>query len=226
MRDDPRSGERAIVGMNGNRKSTRWWWVRHAPVTTSGGRIYGQRDVPADTSDPRPYEALARWLPAGAVLVTSHLQRTVQTADAIRAAGAALPPPVAEPDLAEQNFGAWQGRPRDEVYAAFGEGNPFWAAPATTRAPDGESFAYLVGRVGGAIERLTDAHAGRDIVAVTHGGTIRAAIGLALGLSPEDSLRFRIDNCSLTRLDLLAPGAPSSGCWAVAHVNQHVDAAP
>ena len=32
------------------------------------------------------------------------------------------------------------------------------------------------------IERLNEKHRGRDIVAVTHGGTIRAALGLALGI--------------------------------------------
>jgi alpha-ribazole phosphatase len=31
-------------------------------------------------------------------------------------------------------------------------------------------------------------HAGRDVIAVAHGGTIRAALGLALGLDPEASL--------------------------------------
>ena len=30
---------------------TRWWWVRHAPVIGVNGRIYGQDDLEADTSD-------------------------------------------------------------------------------------------------------------------------------------------------------------------------------
>ena len=64
---------------------TRWWWIRHAPVTTSGGRIYGQTDLPADTTDPAPYPPLARRLPREAVWVASHLRRTHETAAAIRA---------------------------------------------------------------------------------------------------------------------------------------------
>ena len=51
------------------------------------------------------------------------------------------------------------------------------------------------------IERLTAAHAGGDIIAVAHGGTIRAAIALALGLGPEQGMAVTIDNLSLTRLD-------------------------
>jgi broad specificity phosphatase PhoE len=55
-------------------------------------------------------------------------------------------------------------------------------------------------------------------VAVTHGGTIRAALALALGLSPQGGLSFLIDNCSITRIDYLSPdGAP--GLWRVAAVN-------
>jgi hypothetical protein len=32
-------------------KSTRWWWVRHAPVTANDGRLYGASDPPADLED-------------------------------------------------------------------------------------------------------------------------------------------------------------------------------
>ena len=64
-------------------------------------------------------------------------------------------------------------------------------------------------RVGTAVERIGRAYAGRDIVAVTHGGTIRAALGHALALDPEGSLRLSVDNCSLTRIDHFA-GASGS----------------
>ena len=59
---------------------TRWWWVRHAPVTVLGGRIYGQDDPPADCDDATLFATLAQLLPAEAVWVTSQLQRTHQTA--------------------------------------------------------------------------------------------------------------------------------------------------
>ena len=64
---------------------TRWWWVRHAPVP-DGGRIYGQKDLPCDCSDAPVFTAVAAMLPRDAVWVTSHLQRTTQTAAAIIAA--------------------------------------------------------------------------------------------------------------------------------------------
>ena len=71
------------------------------------------------------------------------------------------------------------------------------------------------------IERLTKAHEGRDIVAVTHGGTIRAAIGHALDLDPETALCCQIDNCSVTRIDRFGPTeSHPDGAWAIFHINQ------
>lgn len=200
---------------------TRWWWVRHAPVTSTDGRIYGNSNPPADVDDPPTYAALARFLPAGSALVTSHLQRTHQTAAAIRAAGLDLPEPIVEVDLAEQNFGEWQGRKRHEVYAELDPKHMFWLAPAHTRAPGGESFVELMERVAVVIERLTEQHAGRDIICVGHGGAIRAAIAHALKLDPEVALACQVDNCSVTRLDHFGPTeSHPEGAWALFHVNQ------
>jgi broad specificity phosphatase PhoE len=58
---------------------------------------------------------------------------------------------------------------------------------------------------------------GSDIVAVAHGGTIRAALVIALGLPPPGGFAFTIDNCSLTRLDHYQ-GKRGAG-WRVPTVN-------
>jgi alpha-ribazole phosphatase len=201
---------------------TRWWWIRHAPVP-DGGRIYGQSDLPCDCSDAEVFAGLAADLPTGAVWVTSSLMRAKQTASAIRTAeprkfAGVEPTPLAELD--EQHLGQWQGLERKAFYAARKVGtHTLWFAPADERPPGGESFTDLVERVAPAIERLTAEHRGRDIVAVTHGGTIRAAIALALGLAPQAALAFSADNCSLTRLDhLSADGA--GGLWRIVAVNR------
>lgn len=198
--------------------ATRWWWVRHAPVH-SDGRIYGQSDALADTADEEVFAALARLLPTDAALVTSHLQRTTQTADAIAAAGLALPDAIVEPDLAEQSFGDWQGARREEVFASLDRRHPFWLAPADHRPPNGETFGEVMERVVRVIERLTVELRGRDILAVAHGGTIRAALGHALALVPDRALGFTIDNCSVTRIDhYILPEHEDT--WYVARVNQ------
>jgi len=200
---------------------TRWWWIRHAPVP-DGGRIYGQRDVACDCSDRETFRVLAHLLPTGAVWLTSNLARTQQTAQAIvNAAPERFADVSAIPiaDFAEQHLGAWQGMERKAFYAARGVGvRTLWFALADERPPGGESFADLVARVAPAIGRLTREHRGRDIVAVTHGGTIRAAVAHALRLEPQAALCLTVENCSLARLDHLAPtGAPD--LWRIVCIN-------
>ncbi len=194
--------------------TTRWWWIRHAPVD-SGGRIYGQRDLPADCSDTRTFRWLADLLPAEAVWLVTPLKRTHQTAGAIRAhwpgdETASPAPPDVEPDFIEQHFGDWQGRSYQELdRLREGVWHRFWLAPAETRAPGGESFAEVMTRVGAAVRRHSESFPGRDIVTVAHGGSIRAAVAQALGLQPDKALSLTVDNCSLTRIDHIA-GAPGS----------------
>ena len=208
--------------------TTRWWWVRHAPVVVNDGRCYGQTDHPCNTDDPSAYRRLAQILPKDAAWVTSNLRRTHETAAAIVAAGlpgpAAIPGPdvTVEADLAEQHFGDWQGR----TYASLAEEKAeeyhrFWLAPASERPPGGESFIDLIARVTPAIHRLNERFAGRDIIAVAHGGTIRAALALALDLPPETALAFAVDNISVTRLDHFSGEAGGLGhAWRVNFANQ------
>ncbi len=199
--------------------TTRWWWIRHAPVVGHGGRIYGNSEVACDISDVQAFRALSGRLPGGAVWVTSHLGRACETAAALTDGSGAAPGPSIEPDLAEQSFGDWQGRTYAELERA-GDAvyHKFWLAPAHHTPPGGESFAQVIERVGRVVERLTAAHAGRDIVAVAHGGSIRAALTLALGLAPEAALAFRIQHLSLTRIDHVAGPGPG-GNWCVVAVN-------
>jgi len=205
--------------------ATRWWWVRHAPVTVNDGRCYGQTDVICDCSDAEAFATLARRLPKNAVWITSTLKRTHLTAEAIVRAGLVGPDPIpgpgvlVEPELAEQHFGEWQGVKYTELPYKQGDSfHPFWLAPAHVAPPGGESFVELLARVTPAVRRLTREHAGRDIIAVTHGGTIRAALSEALGLAPEASLAINIDNLSLTRLDFFAE-ATGGHPWQVVAVN-------
>jgi alpha-ribazole phosphatase len=206
---------------------TRWWFIRHAPVIVDEGRIYGQRDLPCDCGDADVFSGLAALLPRRAIWITSHLGRTHQTAQAILAAGELEPVQefFQDKDLAEQHLGDWQGLHRREfLMNRTQEPDSFWYSAADERAPNGESFVDLIARVGASIARLTEAHRGKDIVAVVHGGTIRAALAIALGLPPRGGFAFMIDNCSVTRLDHYQ--GPGSAGWRVQMVNHRPHAVP
>jgi alpha-ribazole phosphatase len=198
--------------------TTRWWWVRHAPVRSDGGNIYGQTDIGCDTGDREVFEAVAKILPRSAVWYASSLKRTHQTADAIWDTGFPKPATMTkEAAFAEQHLGEWQGMNRAAFLASRPVGS-LWFADIDEPAPGGESFLDLYNRVRGAIERINDEHAGKDVIAVAHGGTIKAAIGLALGGQPEKGLAFDTDNCSVTRLDHFASIGHST--WRLPMVNQ------
>ncbi|MEI6557057.1 MAG: histidine phosphatase family protein [Rhodospirillaceae bacterium] len=202
---------------------TRWWLIRHAPVVNHSGRIYGQTDVEADTGDHCAFAALARALPARPVYLVTPLKRTIQTLAALVAAQgdcSGLVNPVIEPDLMEQNFGLWQGMTHAEIQRLRGsEAHRFWLSPARERPENGESFTEVVERTGTALETLSRDHAGRDIVAVLHGGVIRAALAVALRIDPETALRFSVHNLSLTRLTHYAPSDGLPPAWGVETVN-------
>jgi len=200
--------------------ATRWWWVRHAPVRDDNGCIYGQQDIGCDTSDRVVMEAVGKILPRKAIWFAINLKRTHQPAEAIWAAG--FPQPgmlIQEAAFAEQNLGEWQGLNRAAFFASRPiEVGSYWFAPIDDPAPGGESFVDVYDRVKGAVDRVNAEHAGRDVIVVSHGGTIKAAIALALGGLVEKGLAFTIDNCSVTRLDHLASSTHSG--WRLPMVNQ------
>jgi alpha-ribazole phosphatase len=205
--------------------TTRFWWVRHAPVA-HGGRIYGQSDLSCDCSDSATFAGLARTLPPQAVWVISNLRRTHETAAAIvrSGPGGSTATPGREfltfADLAEQHFGEWQDLTYDELRRSRdGAFHRFWHAPAHEAPPGGESFVAVIERVSRVIRHLVAKHSGRDIVAVAHGGTIRAALAMALNLEPEAALAFAIENCSLTRIDHV-DGTGMGHDWRVVTVNR------
>lgn len=201
------------------RTVTRWWWVRHAPMRDAGGRVTGQLDLEADCSDHDAIARVAVRLPQHPVWMSSQLRRARQTLDVLHTAcgitGAAV---EIERDVAEQDFGDWQG----QTYAALEESDAdrykkFWIAPGTTRPPGGESFADVMMRVARAVERRSAEHPDADIVVVGHGGSIRAAVAQALGLGPARALALQVDPLSLTRLDRIADA--SGVVWSIGCVN-------
>ena len=202
---------------------TRWWFVRHAPVPNPEKRCYGQRDVECDTTNAAAFDNLATRLPREAAWVATPLSRTQRTMRAIHQARGTAPDPLhLEPRLAEQHFGDWQGRTYAEL-GAYGHGTTaahrFWLAPAHSVPPGGESFVKVMERVHEAVTALSATHAGRDIVCVAHGGSIRAALALSLGLTPEAALAVNVDTLSLTRIELIESDTAGHG-WRVALVNQ------
>ena len=191
---------------------TRFWLLRHAIVEENARAVlYGRMDVEVCAisigRQAPAYAALARRLPRDAVWIVTPLSRTRRTAAAIQAAGYPATKADVEPGLTEQDLGAWQGLAHEELPALLREpAHAFWPLGATETPPGGESMDHVVHRVGATMERLAAEHAGRDVVAVSHGGAIRAAIAHATGAGARAALHFSVQNLSLTVLERFAQG--------------------
>ncbi len=199
---------------------TNLWLIRHALVAENErAMLYGIRDVQlcpdALVAQLPMYQALAARLPRPATWLCTPLSRTRRTAEAIFAAGYPERPLAVEPGLIEQNLGDYQGLRHAALPPLLtAPAHPFWPLAATETPPNGESVADVVTRVGIALERLADRHDGEDVVIVSHGGAIRAAVAHAMAVDADRALHLSIYNLSLTRLERLAEG------WRVISVNE------
>ena len=199
---------------------TRFWLIRHAIVEENARAIlYGTMDVElceASLLEQAPmYRALAARLPRPAVWKVTPLLRTRRTAEAVFAAGYPRMEPQVEPDLIEQSLGEWQGLPHAELPARLVlPKHAFWPLSGHERPPGGETLAEVIERVGAALERLASLHPDEDVVIVSHGGAIRAAVAHCLRIGPDNALHLMVQNLSLTRLERQPDG------WRVVCVNE------
>lgn len=199
---------------------TAFWLIRHALVQENARAfLYGVMDVPlCETTllEQAPmYRSLAARLPRPADWLVTPLSRTRRTAQAIFAHGYPEAPLAVEPELIEQSLGDWQGLPHADLPERLAlPAHAFWPLAGDEKPPGGESMAEVIARVGAAMERLAEAHAGGQVVIVSHGGAIRGAIAHALKIGPDNALHLSVQNLSLTRLDKTPQG------WRVVCVNE------
>ncbi|WP_173569754.1 histidine phosphatase family protein [Acetobacter conturbans] len=199
---------------------TRFWLIRHALVEENArAMMYGTMDVPlcpdSLVAQQPMYEALAHRLPSDACWFITPLSRTRSTAQAIQNAGYGSRDVTVEPGMLEQELGEWQGLSHGEFPKRL-ERAPhyFWPLSGEEKPPGGESMIDVCARVGSTLERLAGAYPKQDMVLVSHGGAIRAALAHALKISADTALHFSIQNLSLTILEC------HDGIWRVVTVNE------
>lgn len=186
---------------------TTWHWVRHGP--THQKTFTGWRDVPADLSDGAAIRRLDAHLPDTALVISSDLTRSVDTASALQGDRIRLPH---DPGLREFHFGTWDG----QNFSTVADRHPdlsraYWEDPGIHVPPGGESWDAAVARVCAVVSRIEVAHPDADIVAVAHFGAILTQLRAVLGISAQAVLAHKIDNLSVTTLH------PASG--TATHIN-------
>ena len=153
-------------------------------------RWQGHADRPLSPRGREQAQALAQRLDEIELdaIYSSDLRRAYDTASAVAdRRGVAV---TTVRDLREVDVGSWSGLTRDEAkarfpeaYARWEQGGPGW--------DDGETYEQMAARVVGALEKIASDHAGRTILVVAHGGSIRAIHAATLGIDVHAYRRIR-----------------------------------
>jgi probable phosphoglycerate mutase len=179
--------------------------VRHGPTNWSDqGRHTGRTDVRLNAEGRRQADSLAQRLAglAGtATVVTSPLARAAETcALAGLAAGAET-----DQDLAEWDYGAYEGRTTPEIRAE----RPGWSL-WTDGVPDGETLAQVAARADRVIARARER--GGLTVCFGHGHTLRVLGARWADLDPAQGRRLALYPAHVSRLGWEREVAVLS-CW-------------
>ncbi|HEY0360072.1 MAG TPA: bifunctional RNase H/acid phosphatase [Mycobacteriales bacterium] len=183
--------------------------VRHgASPLSPQKRFSGRGDVPLSEEGRAQAALLAeRLAERGGIdlVVTSPLRRARRTAEAVaaRTHGAEL---VVEPDLAETDFGKWEGHTFAEVRAQWPAELDAWLESTDVAPPGGESFAATAERVQAALDRLRARHLGKTLAVVSHVTPIKTLLRFALDAPPSALFRLHLDVAGLSEVDWYADG--------------------
>lgn len=196
---------------------TRVWLLRHGVSTFNlPHRCQGCSDEPELTSQGREEARLSaeRVVSEGIqAVIASPLRRAADTAGELMKVLHAQDCTItleSDARLREIELYDWEGRPLEEIRRRFPEQHRDWrlrpdefrmqVTDSEVRFPVRELYA----RIRSFWDYVLTAHAGKSILLVTHGGTIRALIATALGLGPEHFHSFQQSNCGLSRARFLS----------------------
>lgn len=180
--------------------------IRHAEPAGAAGRCLGHTDFALSGAGRAAAGALASsWAEPPTRVIASDLTRTRETAAVL---GERWRREVRhESRLREMHFGVWDGRSWDALHTEDGERLGAWMRDwSTVRAPEGESFADVAGRVASwwSDERST---LGADdrVAVVAHAGSLRALLCHLLPLPLDRAFQFRMDYARVTAISLAGP---------------------
>lgn len=173
--------------------------VRHGETQWSAtGQHTGVTDIPLT---PRGEHQVAQLRP----LLGSHRFGLVLTSPRLRARRTAellgWPDPEAEPDLAEWDYGGYEGRTTAEISAELGRPWRIWADPVPAGATPGETPEQVAQRADRVLARVRPMlQAGRDVALVGHGHDLRVLAARWLRLPPQAGALLALSAASISGL--------------------------
>jgi probable phosphoglycerate mutase len=172
------------------------------------GRWQGQSDSPLTDRGRAQAAELARALADEQIVAiySSDLGRAAATAAHIAALHEL--DVTQEPRLREIDVGAWTGKHRDEINAAYPGGLQAWAnKPSAYQLPEGELIRDAQARALEFFDEHMPSHVGQTVVVISHGAVCQTILVNAMGGTVDDLwLKEGVDNCQISRLAWTAEG--------------------
>ena len=174
--------------------------VRHGETDYNNSlRFQGQIDIPLNQKGIEQAEKVAGFLkdiPLQAIY-SSSLKRARTTAEIIgRVKGIE---PQTTDALREMSFGIWENMNSSDIQKKYAkEWKDFFASPASTKIPQGESMSDVQKRAYPVVQQILDQYPEGDVAFVAHGGIIRVLICTMLGLDLNRAWHLHVGNASVT----------------------------
>lgn len=179
--------------------------IRHGGTTATRRGDFAV-DEPLTPQGKIAAAGLARWASPNTAAVSSPTRRARETA---LAAGWVA---AVDDRLAPLDAGLWTGQTLQQIGLIDPQGMVRWLSDPAARPHGGETIVELLDRMRGLLAQWHDP-AVPDLVAITHGALIRAAVVLALGAPPEAFWQVEAAPASLTELHTRGPR------WVLTRVN-------
>jgi alpha-ribazole phosphatase/probable phosphoglycerate mutase len=204
-------------------------FVRHGRTDWNESMRYqGKSDIPLNEEGllqaQKTSRRISQWF-SPEVVYSSPLKRALVTAEIINTA---FEEPVdlrVVDDLAEMNFGRWEGMAFRELRKEEAELYMNWRHdPVRVTPPGGEPFEHICERVSRVLEEIQATGMTRILV-VSHGGILRACIMKLLSLDSSVIWKLRLDNCAISIVDILNYTAALVSWNDHIHVNLPVELA-
>lgn len=134
------------------------------------------------------------------VIYSSNLKRALKTAEAIAEYKNFS---INESEKYQEIcFGPWEGMTINEIKKKYSEDYRIYREdPVNFTLPGAETFLELSERTYNAIREIVNCNIGKNILIVSHGTAIKAAIIKILGIDIKNYTKFRIDNASISVIE-------------------------
>ena len=173
--------------------------VRHGETEWSAsGQHTGVTDIPQTPAGEHQVSQLRPVLDGRrfGLVLTSPRQRARRTAELLGWTN-----PEVEPDLAEWDYGGYEGRTTDEISAQLGRPGRIWTDPGPPGNTPGETLAQVAERADRVLARVRPTlRAGRDVALVGHGHDLRVLAARWLGLDPQEGALLALSAGSVSAL--------------------------